>query len=609
MNKPVSLGGVLGVGLIWLITIVVQGLLSIFLGLYILQNYLTHDNFLTWTANLPESAFGHMLTFIGLNIQMVTNTAIMLGVSVLVAFFKMVWEWDEKFTNSMRNFVLVFVAITLLLKMAGISWWWGGLFLAECVPMWAFFTLLFNVFNIPMLREGYFHNKGDYQRGARLVDPNKSDKAFDVLTKNEVVKGEKEGMPIWKDKTIPRSRETQHCLIIASPGGGKTQIIYPMTEKVYMRPGDKAVIWDKKGTYTESWVGKPGVDLLASWDKRSLAWLLSAEIHSEHDCQELAKIIIPVNPTELQPFFSKTARRILEAVLIYLFEQGTEWGWGDLYDILCKPRKELILLLSSTPSGRSVVNDLEADGKSLNDVFATLNTEIDKNIRWYAKVWSRKGVSIKNWIHGKSKFLIIGGISKYDVIAQSTADIAIQLMVREILSLPDDPNRRIWLFLDELGTLENLKKLIDAFTQGRSKGLCVVAGIQDLGQLKENVGDNLAQTIANVFSTMIILKCEDTLTSKWASEILGEQEVIETQTSRSVTGSIWEGQTTTESKQNVMRIKKVFLPIQIVHFDPLEGVIRVSGWPLLHVRWPYKQIPKDSPLIEEAEWMKRKDNL
>ena len=136
-----------------------------------------------------------------------------------------------------------------------------------------------------------------------------------------------------------------------------------------------------------------------------------------------------------------------------------------------------------------------------------------------------------------------------------------------------------------------------------------MAGIQDLGQLKENVGDNLAQTIANVFSTMIILKCEDTLTSKWASEILGEQEVIETQTSRSVTGSIWEGQTTTESKQNVMKIKKVFLPIQIVHFDPLEGVIRVSGWPLLHVRWPYKQIPKDSPLIEEAEWMKRKDNL
>ena len=140
MNKQVSLGGVFGVGLIWLITIVVQGLLSIFLGLYILQNYLTHDNFLIWTANLPESAFGHMLTFIGLNIQMVTNTAIMLGVSVLVAFFKMVWEWDEKFTDSIRNFVLVFVAITLLLKMAGISCWWGGLFLAECVPMWAFFT-------------------------------------------------------------------------------------------------------------------------------------------------------------------------------------------------------------------------------------------------------------------------------------------------------------------------------------------------------------------------------------------------------------------------------------------------------------------------------------
>ena len=166
--------------------------------------------------------------------------------------------------------------------------------------------------------------------------------------------------------------------------------------------------------------------------------------------------------------------------------------------------------------------------------------------------------------------------------------------------MPDDPNRRIWFFLDELGTLENLKKLIDAFTQGRSKGICVVAGIQDLGQLKENVGDNLAQTIANVFSTMIVLRCTDPMTSKWASEILGEQEVIETQNSKSVTGNIWEGQKTTESKQNVLRVKKMFMPSEIAHFKDLNGVIRVSGWPLLRVEWTPKLIPQSSPLIEEA---------
>ena len=600
MNKQVKLGGFQWIALTGVIAIVLQGLLSFFLSMYFLQNYFTQDNILTWTANLPDSAFGHFLMFIGMNIQMVTSTVIMLGVSVLVAFLRMVWEWDEKFIDFLRYSVIVFVLITVLLKMAGISWWWGGLFLAECLPMWGFFIILFNSFNIPMLGEGYYHNKGDYQRGARLVDPNKSDKAFDVLTKKEMVKGEEEGIPLWKDKTLPRSRETQHCFIVGSSGTGKTQIIYPMTEKVYMRPGDKAVFWDKKGTYTQAWVGKPGVDYLAYWDKRSIAWLPSAEIHSKRDCHELAEIIIPANPKELQPFFRDTARRILEAVLVYLFEQGTEWGWGDLYDIFCKPRKELTLLLSSTSSGRLVVNDLEADGKSLNDVFGTLNTVIDKNIRWYAEAWPRKGVSLKKWIDGKSKFLIIGGVSKYSAMAQSTADIAIQLIVREILSLPDDPNRRIWLFLDELGTLENLKKLIDAFTQGRSKGLCVVAGIQDLGQLKENVGDNLAQTIANVFSTMIILRCTDPITSKWASEILGEQEVIETQTSSSVAGNIWEGQKTTESKQKVIRIKKVFLPSEIVKFKDLNGVIRVSGWPLLRVEWQGKKIPQDSQLIEEA---------
>ena len=47
--------------------------------------------------------------------------------------------------------------------------------------MWAFFTLLFNLFNNPTSGDGYYQNKGDYQRGARLVDPRKSDKAFDVF--------------------------------------------------------------------------------------------------------------------------------------------------------------------------------------------------------------------------------------------------------------------------------------------------------------------------------------------------------------------------------------------------------------------------------------------
>ncbi len=603
MSKQVNPGGVKGVCVTWLIAIVIQGILTWAFSYYLMHSILTEDNFNAWTSNQSEGTknfFGHWCYLIGTYNQIVASTVIFFIVSVVVALFKVIRGWDEKFTDIMRNILIAFGAIALLFNIAGISWWWVGLFLAECVPLWGGITLVLNLFNNPILGDGYYHNKGDYQRGARLVDPRKSDKAFDVLTKKETVKGEEEGITIWNDKAIPRSRETQHCFIVGTSGTGKTQIIYPMTEKVYMRPGDKAVIWDKKGTYTQAWVGKPKVDLLAYWDKRSIAWLPSAEIHSKRDCHELAEIIIPANNKELQPFFRDTARRILEAVLIYLFEQGTEWGWGDLYDILCKPRKELALLLSSTSSGRLVVNDLEADGKSLNDVFGTLNTVIDKNIRWYAEAWPRKGVSLKKWIDGKSKFLIIGGVSKYSAMAQSTADIAIQLIVREILSLSDDPNRRIWFFLDELGTLENLKKLIDAFTQGRSKGICVVAGIQDLGQLKENVGDNLAQTIANVFSTMIILRCTDPMTSKWVSEILGEQEVIETQTSKSVAGNIWEGQKTTESKQNVLRVKKMYLPSEIAHFKDLNGVIRVSGWPLLRVEWQGKKIPQDSPLIEEA---------
>ena len=51
----------------------------------------------------------------------------------------------------------------------------------------------------------------------------------------------------------------------------------------------------------------------------------------------------------------------------------------------------------------------------------------------------------------------------------------------------------------------------------------------------------------------------------------------------------------------------LFMPSQISNFDNLEGVIRISGWPLLHVGWNYRAIPQTQILVEEADWLKRKD--
>ena len=49
------------------------------------------------------------------------------------------------------------------------------------------------------------------------------------------------------------------------------------------------------------------------------------------------------------------------------------------------------------------------------------------------------------------------------------------------------------------------------------------------------------------------------------------------------------------------------MPSQISNFENLEGVIRISGWPLLHVIWNYQAIPQNQALVIEADWLKRKE--
>jgi hypothetical protein len=57
------------------------------------------------------------------------------------------------------------------------------------------------------------------------------------------------------------------------------------------------------------------------------------------------------------------------------------------------------------------------------------------------------------------------------------------VLCTSILSLPEDENRKLWMVIDELASLENLASLEDAATKGYKVGLRLVAGFQSTTQL------------------------------------------------------------------------------------------------------------------------------
>jgi hypothetical protein len=99
---------------------------------------------------------------------------------------------------------------------------------------------------------------------------------------------------------------------------------------------------------------------------------------------------------------------------------------------------------------------------------------------------------------------------------------------------PRDPNPgQTSLFLDECreAKLEGLSRLL---TQGRSKEACVILGSQDKPGLVDTYGKEVTEEILGQIHNKALLLITSPSTAKYASEVVGEQELLEYH--RSLTG-------------------------------------------------------------------------
>ncbi|SEA87965.1 type IV secretion system DNA-binding domain-containing protein [Rubrimonas cliftonensis] len=94
-----------------------------------------------------------------------------------------------------------------------------------------------------------------------------------------------------------------------------------------------------------------------------------------------------------------------------------------------------------------------------------------------------------------------------------------------ILSLPPNPQRRIWLMLDELQALQELPSLQPLLTEGRKYGACVVAGVQNMGQLRQNYGPDRAEVLMSLFNTKTFFRLPEPRTAKWCEDAIGSAVV------------------------------------------------------------------------------------
>jgi type IV secretory pathway TraG/TraD family ATPase VirD4 len=144
---------------------------------------------------------------------------------------------------------------------------------------------------------------------------------------------------------------------------------------------------------------------------------------------------------------------------------------------------------------------------------------------------------------------------------------------------PGGPNNRLWFVVDELDALGQIDGLKDALARLRKFGGRCVLGFQSIAQVSSTYGQGDAHTIVENCSNTLILRCsasEGGGTARFASQLIGDREVMQTTVSRSRRATELLGSLTQSEHRHV---EPAVLPSQVEQLPDLAGFLKYASDP------------------------------
>lgn len=447
----------------------------------------------------------------------------------------------------------------------------------------AFVISIGSVIAISMLlkRRGKAHGQSKVLRGATLVTPKE-------LTK-EIKKRFEISPYTFASIPLPYGAETQHIQIVGTTGSGKTNCIRELISQIQAR-GDRAVIYDKGGTYISHFYRENKDIILNPLDERGMSWDIWQECDDKADFEAIAEALMPTPAnSNIDPFWINAARMIFVSAAYRLRNDPSRSNLLLLQYLLTKDIGSIYKLIKNTESESLVSEKVEKTALNVKSVMATYLKSL-MYVRSDGDMFSIREW-VKNESQGQCLFISSNG-SKHKTLKPLISSW-ISTATKEVLSLSENSDRRIWFILDELATLHLLPFLEMAKSETRKFGGCFVLGFHGNSQLRSIYGSDGASNLSNFCSTQLFMRLNEDTNQKWASDNLGTYEVEE------VNEGISYGANTMRDGVNISRQikeKKVVLPTEIKMLDDLEGYLKSKGsLPPCKVKFKYTQYPKFNP--------------
>jgi hypothetical protein len=329
---------------------------------------------------------------------------------------------------------------------------------------------------------------------------------------------------------IPREDETRHFKLIGATGTGKSTAIRELLEGALGR-GDRAIVADPDGGYLKRFYDERRGDVILNpFDPRGAKWDLYGEITNDYDIDQLARSLIP-HQEGSEASWRGYARTFFRAVVAQTRDAGVR-DVGELYHLLVVAQPdELRTLLAGTPA-QPFLN--EHNGK----MFDSLRSVASSAVEALAFIGRQGGteLSVRDWVNNGKGVLFIPYQAGQIAALRSTISAWMRLAIFETMNRGEQRERPLWFVVDELDALGQIDGLKDALARLRKfDGRCVL-GFQSIAQVSGTYGRAEAQTIVENCGNTLILRCsasERGGTSSFASQLIGQREVIRVTESRS----------------------------------------------------------------------------
>jgi type IV conjugative transfer system coupling protein TraD len=430
-------------------------------------------------------------------------------------------------------------------------------------------------------QRGISQKKTRHVRGTKIVTANQAKRYLKVRLKASPI--EIAGVPMVKHT------ERYHILFVGDSGVGKTVAIKKHLQQI-RKLNHKVILVDTAGDLTKYFYREGHDHILNPFDKRCNSWSFWGEITEEPHYEEIMEAAIKNDgKVENGDFWTNASRIVVAEILRELRKRGQTTNKALASHLFYDDLAMLKEFLENTCASRFVDKDA---GKMSYGILAHFVAPLQM-VRYLPD--NDRLFSIRDWVadQGDDSWLFLTAKKDHLKLMRPMISMWLDCAKSALFSLGEDFNRKLWFMIDELPALRQLDSFHEFLTEGRKYGACVGTGLQNIASLKKWYGDDTAIEITSNLATKVLFRSSAPETSKYISEILGEEEILESQEQVSVGEHAVRGSTT----WNTMRRKReIALPTEIQNLDELKGYLKLPGkYPVARFHLEPMNMPEIAP--------------